>query len=152
MEAIPPGRKRMLREFALREPGRLWLSHHDVLPVGAAREHPTEVEELGAPQFDGTCARCFPTLKGDGTIHACAFAVEEASERYRLGALGDGPETVRLARERFFEWIDTVIEPAARLEGRSVCEICVDRARTEDGSAPALTGSSAPSGYALPTV
>ena len=151
VEPIPSGRRRMLERWADQNPDRLWLSHDDVLPVGAAEDGTTRPDPEGDSEaplplpdekpFGGRCARCWPTVRSDGRIHACAFAAEEASDRYTLGHLGDtSAEALRSARDEFLRWIDNEIEPRATAEGVLPCEVCVRSARamTEAESSPKL--------------
>jgi hypothetical protein len=145
---LPPGRRARLLDWAADNPGRLFLSHADVLPVGAASRDPdaavpeqpvrrtTKLDdgastqaEWTEPGFGGRCARCHPTLRSDGRIHACAFAANVDSPLYDLGELGDAAQDVAVRHRRFLEWIDSELEPAAADAGASPCTLCLQHAR-----------------------
>lgn len=138
VQPIPHGRRAKLLQYASVHPGRLFLSHEDIIPVGGAEDVPAGPVPAGLagpaaaiPDFGGRCARCFPTLKSDGTIHACAFAAEERAGQFDLGRLGDPATRVAARHRAFLEWVETVLEPAARAAGQAPCAICLGWARTE---------------------
>lgn len=145
---LPPARRARLLDWAAENPGRLYLSHADVLPVGAASRNPGEEvseppvrrtakpaegtdtqAEWTEPGFGGRCARCHPTLRSDGRIHACAFAANVDSPLYDLGELGDAAADIAARHGRFLEWIDSELEPAAAAAGVSPCTLCLHHAR-----------------------
>src|SRR5262249_23120016 len=59
-----------------------------------------------------------------GRFHACPFAVEIDAPHYNLGSAGTDPEVVFRNYRAFREWIDAVLDPAARARGVSSCEMC----------------------------
>ena len=127
---IPAGRRRILLEWAVANPGRLFLGHDDILPVGAAERPVARAGPLAdAPDFGGHCARCFPTLRSDGTVHACAFAAEVRSVVYDLGRIEDGAREITDRRARFLRFIDEVVEPEAARLGEPACRVCLSHAR-----------------------
>ena len=145
-EPIPAGRRSRLEAWAVTNPGRLWLSHDDLLPVGSGSDPdrdpsaneprgdvgymPTELPVLPPAPFGGQCARCYPTVMSTGRIHACAFAAEETSPRYTLGQLGEtSPRQLEEARGAFLRWIDDHVEPTARRLGQLPCDVCIRTAR-----------------------
>lgn len=124
---IPPGRRRQLLDWASGHPGRLFLGHEDVLPVGAAEANAATF--ANRPAFGGRCARCHPTLHSDGRVHACAFAAEVRSPVYALGTLDDEAAHIASRRARFIDWIEREVEPAATRRGVPPCTECLERAR-----------------------
>lgn len=137
--AIPAGRRRALLAWAAEHPGRLFLGHDDILPVGGAAADETRQGALAhAPNFAGRCARCYPTFHSDGSVHACAFAAEVRAPQYDLGTLDDSVEQIAARRTRFLQFIDQVVEPEAALSGASPCRVCLAHARL----LPALQGCS----------
>jgi MoaA/NifB/PqqE/SkfB family radical SAM enzyme len=139
VEPIPPGRRAELQAWGTANPGRLWLGHEDVLQVGGAARH-TSDDVAGRPDFRGRCARCHPTMKSDGRIHACAFAVEVEAAQYDLGTIAQSPWQLRARRQRFLRWVDEVLEPAAADREEHPCVTCLRwaRAETEGGTARTL--------------
>ncbi|MGI9041454.1 MAG: radical SAM protein [Gemmatimonadales bacterium] len=132
VEQIPAGRRAKLVAWAAAHPGRIYLSHEDLIPVGGAERAPADTSlPQRVPDFGGKCARCFPTLKSDGTIHACAFAAEEPAAQYALGRLGDPPQEVASRYRQFLGWVEQVLEPAAAAAGESPCTVCLRWARAE---------------------
>jgi len=134
VEPIPPGRRTILTDWAKLHPGRIWLSHEDVLEVGAAEDGeapaaPGAARPGRTELVAGECARCWPTVRSDGRVHACAFAVEVESEQYALGDVGDDPARIGERHAAFIEWIDRELEPAARAAGEPACTTCLRRAR-----------------------
>ena len=132
---IPAGRRRALLSWAAAHPGRLFLGHDDILPVGGAESEQTRVGALSnAPNFAGRCARCYPTFHSDGRVLACAFAAEVRSPQYDLGTLADSAAQIAARRARFLQFIDGVVEPEAALHGTSPCRVCLTHARTLSGT------------------
>ncbi len=128
-EPIPASRKRELLEWARVNPGRLWLGHQDVLPVGGAEQGCAEGPLADAPNFGGRCARCHPTFRSDGSVHACAFAAETRAPVYELGRIDDPVEAITAKRRRFLDWIDRTVEPEAERRGVPACRVCLEYAR-----------------------
>jgi hypothetical protein len=122
-EPIPEGRKRRLLAWSAANPGRLFLGHEDILPVGAAEGSP------GAGGFGGSCARCHPTYHADGRVLACAFSAEVDSPVYALGTIADNAQTIRRRRAAFLAWIDDDVEPEAKRRSVPACVVCLERAR-----------------------
>jgi len=135
VEPIPEGRRRTLEHWGRENPGRLWLSHEDVLPVGGGEgAAPTPLPDTGdLPDFAGACARCWPTVRSDGRLHACAFAAEVESPLYDLGHAEDEPARVAKRHADFLRWIEETLEPEARARGEAPCTTCLRRARTVSG-------------------
>jgi hypothetical protein len=147
-DPIPEGRRRALLTWAAVHPGRLFLGHEDILPVGGAAAAATRDGALSdAPDFAGRCARCYPTFRSDGTVHACAFAAEVRSPQYDLGTLDDTAEQIAERRAQFLQFIEQVVEPEAALRAVSPCRVCLDHARTISelqGCPPSSPSSSTP--------
>ena len=146
---IPEGRRRALLTWAAAHPGRLFLGHDDILPVGGAESDELRMGALSAaPNFAGRCARCYPTFRSDGVVHACAFAAEVRSAQYQLGTLADTAEQIAARREQFLQFIDQVVEPEAARRGESPCRVCLAHAR----ALPAIQGCtpSSPSSSSTP--
>jgi hypothetical protein len=120
---LPAASLRLLTRYAATHPGRLFLSHDFLVPVG--RQEGRAVRAESAPP--ARCFHCFPTLTSTGRLHACPFAVEQDREHYRLGDL-DTPAPQAMARfRRFQQWIDTTLEPAAAARAENPCAVCAGR-------------------------
>lgn len=105
-----------LKAYHCEHPGRLFVSHDFVVPLGrqlANRSLP--------PQ---KCYRCFPTLTSAGTFYACPFAVEYALPHYTLGSMGEPAATIQKRFSHFLCWIDETLEPQATAQYLSSCEVC----------------------------
>lgn len=107
-----------LRAYHAAHPGRLFLSHAFVVPVGRQRERP---EAPGEPNL---CYRCYPTLTSAGQFHACPFAVEYDRPHFALGDIHTPSEVVQARFHRFLDWIEGRLNPEARRQGRSACAVC----------------------------
>ncbi len=130
VKPIPPKARAKLEEYSRTHPDRVWLSHEDLIPVGGAETKPITGRPAGKiPDFGGKCARCFPTLRSDGLIHACAFAAEVVSPQFDLGRIGDSPEAVGANYREFLRWIGEELEPAAAAAGEAPCVTCLRSAR-----------------------
>jgi len=135
--SIPESRRQQILAWAEAHPGRVWLSHEDVVPVGAAEKPENQLPLLGrTPDFGGRCARCFPTLRSDGRIHACAFAAEVQAPQYDLGRMGDSAQAVSDRYRSFMTWVDEVLEPEAANRSESPCVTCLRWARSGNGPLP----------------
>ena len=120
-EPLPPGSLRRLINYAESHPGRLFLAHEGIHPVGRG---PAFLEEQGREDPDARCYRCYPTLTAWGELHACPFAVEFRAPRYDLGRVGEDPEQGASAFLRFKQWIDVELEPSALRQGVHPCVEC----------------------------
>lgn len=130
VKGVPPQKREKLNDYARNHPNRLWLSHEDIIPVGAAETFEPEIElDDTPPAFGNHCARCYPTVKSDGIVHACAFAAEERAPQYVLGRIGDNVEKISKAYGDFLHWVDTELEPHAARLGESPCSVCLRWAR-----------------------
>lgn len=105
--------------------GRICSGHPDIVGVNAPVA-PQGIEALhSAGSFGGACARCFPTLRSDGLIHGCPFAVEKTDPHFRLGEAATTEASLTLERfVAFHAWQGEVLEPLAREIGRHPCEVC----------------------------
>lgn len=110
---IPPGARKTLEAWAKSHPGRVFLSHDFVVPVGR--------QEGGAGDSAGKCFRCWPTLTSFEDLHACPFAVEEKRAHYELGKSAEAIERF----EGFLHWIETELEPEAERQKKNACAVCV---------------------------
>jgi len=131
-EPLPLSSLAQLTAFAGAHPGRLFRSHTEMVPVGRQAGRNGH-----APAFGGDCPRCHPALTSRGLLHACPFAVEETGGRYDLGSIALTAEAAVDAYERFREWIQREVEPAARRAGRAPCVECVAQARRAPALIPA---------------
>lgn len=138
-ESLPPRALAHLCAYHAAKPGRIFLSHDFVVPVGRQPERPgvTWNERLdgseaptdaGEPRPLVGCFRCYPTLTTAGHFHACPFAVEYDRPHYALGDTETPPETVRARFTRFLRWIDECLTPEAERQGRNACAVCVGTA------------------------
>lgn len=122
-EPIPPSALLQLTAHERQHPGSIFAGHADLVEIGRAVEWSEEaMDERG--DFDRTCPRCYPTVTTRGQYHACPFAVENPAPQYRLGDLQSPLEGVRRKFQAFLGWIDEVVEPAARRQGRHPCTVC----------------------------
>jgi MoaA/NifB/PqqE/SkfB family radical SAM enzyme len=122
-ESIPAAALRQLTEYAGRNPGRIFAGHPDLVEVGRAQEWGREQLQARA-DFDHACPRCFPVVTTQGRYHACPFAVEHNSPQYDLGDLRTPPAEVERRYQLFLDWIDQVLAPQARAQGRHPCALC----------------------------
>jgi len=99
-------------------PGRLFLSHAFVVPVGRQTEGRNEPSSLQS------CYRCYPTLTSTGQFHACPFAVEYDRPHFALGDVNTPSEVVQARFARFLRWIDGRLDPEAARQGRHSCAVC----------------------------
>lgn len=138
-EPLPPHALACLCAYHAVKPGRIFLSHDFVVPLGRQPERPgvTWNERLGGsdtPMDAGEtqplvgCFRCYPTLTTAGRFHACPFAVEYNRPHFVLGDTGTPPEIVRLRFARFLRWIDECLMPEAERQGRNACAVCAGSA------------------------
>lgn len=153
-EPIPPKSLQKLKDFEARNPGRIFSSHAGVFPFGRGIEFvetvgQTHVAERMHTSFDKKiesgqmtadiareieekgfrlCPRCRPALRTDGVFHACPFAVESEAEHFRLGTLGEtDSEKVLENFQKFLDWIDRELEPAAERLGLHPCQVCTHK-------------------------
>lgn len=151
-EPLPEPALKKLREFAVTNPKRIYSSHAGVFPFGrgvdfvaqVGTEHVMErmqtsygkFVEIGrmAPEMARrveveksyrVCPRCRPSLRTDGVFHACPFAVESNAPHFRLGNLGEtSGEEVLENYQRFLDWVDSTLEPAAEKFHVHPCQVC----------------------------
>jgi len=122
-DPIPPAALRQLTAYEQEHPGRIFVGHADLVEVGRAITWDHEAL-LAREDFENNCPRCYPTVTTRGQYHACPFAVENPSAQYRLGNLQTPPEEVQRRFQRFLHWIDAVVLPTARDQGRHPCAVC----------------------------
>jgi hypothetical protein len=124
-ESLPSAAKTLLETWSAAHPNRIFQGYKVLFHAGAGadqtydRDREAEFHGLG-----NACVRCFPVLTSQGRFHACPFAAEIDSPHYDLGRVGSDPQAVFRNYRAFRTWIDTVLDPAARLRGISSCEMC----------------------------
>jgi len=122
-EPLPVEAGAMLERWANAQPGRLFASHPDLVPVGRGAAFLTaHSAERGL--FGGSCPRCYPVLTSRGTLHACPFAVEIDLPHHRLEGPGGSGALAVASHARFLAWIDTELEPRAHAAGLHPCVAC----------------------------
>jgi hypothetical protein len=124
-EPLPDHAREALEEWSRSHPMRMFSGYKVLYHAGAGADADFAGDrESDFHGHDRACLLCFPVLRSTGEIHACPFAVENASPHYRLGELGT-PAGVVLERYRAFRrWAVEVLDPAARERGVSSCEMC----------------------------
>lgn len=141
VDPVPPAQRAKIERWARTNPGRIWLSHEDLVPVGGAAEGGASpgrgLLPAATPDFGGRCARCWPTVKGDGRIHACAFAAEVEAPHLDLGRMEDGPGALAERHAAFLRWVEEALEPAAHAAGEAPCVTCL---RQGSAAPPVPTG------------
>jgi hypothetical protein len=120
-EPPPAGAMERLSEYAEAHPGKLFLAHEGIHPVGRGPEF---LGSQGLEDPDARCYRCYPTLTTSGQLHACPFAVELRAPHYDLGTLQTPPAEGTTAFGRFQGWIESELEPRARQKGVHPCVEC----------------------------
>ncbi len=124
-EALPAHARARLEDWARAHPGRLFKGYKVLFHAGAGagmrfeRDREADFHGLGTG-----CVRCFPVLTTRGRFHACPFAVEIDAPHLDLGPASSEPGAVYPAYRRFLDWVDEVLDPAARARGISSCEMC----------------------------
>jgi Protein of unknown function, DUF547 len=124
-EPLPPHAQQRLEEWARAHPNRMFQGYKLLFHAGAgAAQHFDRDREADFHGLGRGCVRCFPVLTSKGRFHACPFAVEIDAPHYDLGAVGSDPRTVFQNYREFRQWVDDVLDPAARARGVSSCEMC----------------------------
>jgi len=124
-DPLPPHATRRLESWAHTHPNRVFQGYKVLFHAGAGadaayeRDREADFHGLGAG-----CVRCFPVLTSRGRFHACPFAAEVDAPHYDLGRVGSAPTTVFRNYRAFRRWVDTTLDPAARMRGVSSCEMC----------------------------
>jgi MoaA/NifB/PqqE/SkfB family radical SAM enzyme len=124
-DPLPPHAKVRLEEWAAGHPGRIFQGYKVLFHAGAGTD--VAYDRDREPDFHGLgtgCVRCFPVLTTKGRLHACPFAAEIDAPHYDLGNIGTAPAAVFQNYRRFRDWVDEVLDPAARARGVSSCEMC----------------------------
>jgi hypothetical protein len=124
-EPLPPHAKRRLEAWATAHPGRIFQGYKILFHAGAGAEQVFDRDREA--DFHGLgrgCVRCFPVLTSRGQFHACPFAAEIDAPHFRLGRVGTDPQRVFANYRRFLQWVDDVLDPAARARDVSSCEMC----------------------------
>ena len=124
-EPLLPSAKQALEDWARAHPNRLFQGYKILFHAGAGADHVYDRDrEADFHGLGNGCVRCFPVLTSRGKFHACPFAAEIDAPHYTLGDTSSEPERVFANYRRFREWIDLVLDPAARARGISSCEMC----------------------------
>jgi hypothetical protein len=150
---LPASTLARLRAYHCAHPGRLFVSHDFVVPVGRRKAEGEKTESRvesresrvdperpipnaqrltpnaqrptsDAPTTYQGCYHCYPTLTGAGRFQACPFAVEYNHAHFALGDIETPSGVIQARFARFLRWIDAVVEPEARRQGRHACEVC----------------------------
>jgi hypothetical protein len=127
---LPPAALARLQVYHDAHPGRLFLSHAFVVPVGKQVEIAPAAPDVGttdaAPSSTTPqkCYRCYPTLTSAGQFHACPFAVEYPLAHFALGDVQTPPEVVKSRFTHFLNWIDARLDPEAARQNRPSCAVC----------------------------
>src|SRR5262245_52394834 len=124
-EPLPPHAKARLEAWAREHPGRIFQGYKVLFHAGAGtdlaydRDREADFHGLGTG-----CVRCFPVLTTKGRFHACPFAAEIDAPHFDLGRVGTEPDTVFRNYRTFLDWVDAVLDPAARARGITSCAMC----------------------------
>jgi hypothetical protein len=121
----------LLATFEAAYPGRIFLSHDFVVPIGRqttdGRRRTTD-RSIPNPKSQ-IQNQCWPVLTSSGRFHACPFAVAYDYPQYRLGDVAEDAPVVQRRFQAFKEWITLRVEPEAERLGRHPCEVCCRPAR-----------------------
>ncbi len=124
-EPLPTPVKTLLEAWAAAHPHRIFQGYKVLFHAGAGRMQTYDRDrEADFHGLGSGCVRCFPVLTSQGRFHACPFAAEIDAPHYDLGRVGTDPDVVFRNYRAFRQWIDTVLDPAARQRGVSSCEMC----------------------------
>jgi len=124
-EPLPPHAKQRLEDWARANPNRMFQGYKVLFHAGAGTDGVYDRDREADYHGLGTgCVRCFPVLTSQGRFHACPFAAEIDAPHYDLGRVGTDPAVVFRNYRTFRDWIDDVLDPAARTRGVSSCEMC----------------------------
>lgn len=119
---------RLLQSYEACQPGRLFLSHDFIIPVGRQAGSGAYARSGAAPTG---CFHCHPTLTSEGKFHACPFAVEYALPHFHLGEQTEKPENVQQRFSHFLDWMTETLEPEAARRGMNACHLCLSPDRPE---------------------
>jgi len=124
-EPLPAHARARLEGWATANPGRLFQGFKVLFHAGAGAAQAFDRDrEADFHGLSTGCVRCFPVLTSKGQLHACPFAAEIDAPHFRLGQVGSSSRAVFRNYRMFLEWVDTVLDPAARQRGISSCEMC----------------------------
>jgi hypothetical protein len=124
-EPLPAHAQQRLEDWARAHPSRIFQGYKILFHAGAGAEHAFDRDrEADFHGLGNGCVRCFPVLTSKGKFHACPFAAEIDAPHYDLGGVGSDPRQVFQNYRAFREWVDTVLDPAARARRISSCAMC----------------------------
>jgi len=124
-DPLPAPAHSRLEEWARAHPNRMFQGYKVLFHAGGGTDQAYERDREA--DFHGLgrgCVRCFPVLTSRGRFHACPFAAEVDAPHYDLGQVGSDPKTVFGNYRAFRQWVDEVLDPAARRRDISSCEMC----------------------------
>jgi len=124
-EPLPVAAKELLEEWSRAHPNRLFQGYKVLFHAGSGADEKFDLDrEAEYHGMGSSCVRCFPVLTTRGRFHACPFAAEIDSPHFDLGGKGTDSDTVFANYNSFLQWVDDVLDPAARARGVSSCEMC----------------------------
>jgi MoaA/NifB/PqqE/SkfB family radical SAM enzyme len=124
-EPLSAHARERLEGWARVHPNRVFQGYKVLFHAGAGRDAAYDQDREADFHGLGTgCVRCFPVLTSRGRFHACPFAAEVEAPHYDLGRVGTEPGTVLRNYRTFRRWVDTTLDPSARVRGISSCEMC----------------------------
>ncbi|MEE2778454.1 MAG: DUF547 domain-containing protein [Acidobacteriota bacterium] len=124
-EPLPEASKSRLENWSRTHPNRIFQGYKVLFHAGSGTDH--EFDQDRESEYHGMgagCVRCFPVLTTKGRFHACPFAAEIDAPHFDIGRVGSDPAEVYANYHSFIEWVDAVLDPAARQRGVSSCEMC----------------------------